>query len=347
MTETLQAGILGATGNTGAETLRYLTQHPNIEPTWATSRRHTNVPIERIHPHLTELNDLRFSDPNDPPPLDVLFCATPHGTTSKQAQTLTQHAEIIIDLSSDFRLNDPTHYQATYNTPHPAPDLLPKAAYGLPEVQREPIETADWIAAPGCIATASQLALLPLARESLIDEGPLVIDAKIGSTAGGASGGRWSTHATRSNTVRPYAPTGHRHEAEIQQNLFPDEERDLWMSAHAVDMPRGILVTAHLPLKEDVDERALRRAALATYQDEPFVHVTPGQARPGGVPEPRFVVGTNHAQVALMRRKEGGGVALCAIDNLGKGAAGSAVQSMNVRLGWSEGLGLEGQAGFP
>ncbi len=347
MTETLEAGVLGATGATGGELLRLIDAHPRLEPAWASSRRQDGVPVDRVHPHLPRLTDLRFEDPTEIPQLDVLFCATPHGTTMKRADQLAQRARTVVDLSSDYRLDDANAYETTYGSPHPDPERLPTAAYGLPEIQRDPLREAEWIAAPGCIATASQLALAPLVREDLLGDGPVVIDAKIGSTAGGAEGGRWSAHAARANTVRPYAPAGHRHEAEIQQNLFPEAKQRLWMSAHAVDMPRGILATAHAPLSEDVDPRGLRRAALGTYQQEAFVDVLAGRARPGGVPEPRFVVGTNRAQVALVPRDDGGCVALCAIDNLGKGAAGSAVQSLNVRRGWPETLGLEHQVGFP
>lgn len=345
---TRQVGVLGATGATGGELLRLLAGHPETDIAWASSRRHTGTPVDRVHPNLPALRETRFEDPDTLPSLDVLYCATPHGTTGERSESLADAADLVVDLSSDFRLDDPDAYEATYGQPHPVPERLPAAAYGLPELGRERIRKAAWIAGPGCLATAAQLALAPLVDAELLGQGPIVLDGKIGSTAGGTSGGRWSAHATRAATVRPYAPTGHRHEAEIQQHCFPHEPRELWMSAHAVDMPRGILCTAHVPTPEGTTRRDLHRALLARYNEEPFVDVLPGRARPGGVPEPRFVTGTNRAQVAALPREDAdGAVVLCAIDNLGKGAAGSAVQSMNVHLGLPEAAGLEAQAAFP
>lgn len=342
------AGVLGATGATGAELLRLLAGHPDVEIAWASSRRHAGTPAARVHPNLGELDRLVLEDPSTLPDVDVLFCATPHGTTGERADELEAAAGLVVDLSSDFRLNDPAVYEATYGREHPAPDRLDAVAYGLPEIDRSRLDKAPWIAGPGCLATAGQLALAPLARAGLIAEGPVVLDAKIGSTAGGTGGGRWSSHAARTATVRPYAPTGHRHEAEIRQSLFDGAGPPLWFSAHAVDMPRGVLMTAHVPTPEGTDRRTLHRSLLEAYGEEPFVDVLPGRAGPGGVPEPRFVAGTNRAQVAaLARAGEDAGVVLCAIDNLGKGAAGSAVQSMNVSLGFPETRGLEARAAFP
>lgn len=343
-----EVGILGASGATGGELLRYLTGHPEVEVTWASSRSMAGRPVTSAHPQLTGRSQLRFSPPDELPELDVLFTATPHGTTASMIDDLLASAGTVIDLSSDFRLTDPAVYQATYGSEHPCPERLAEAAYGLPELDPTPIAKSELIAGPGCLATSAILALMPLARAGLIAEGPITLDGKIGSTAGGLDGGRWSSHAARAGTVRPYAPVGHRHEAEIRQAAVDRAENPLWFSAHATDMTRGILQTAQVPIPEGTDARALRRALLQAYQDAPFVDVLPGRPGPGGVPEPRFVAGTNRAQVAAMARPDGSGaVVLCAIDNLGKGAAGSAVQSMNLRLGLEEPAGLEEVAAFP
>lgn len=345
---TLQAGILGASGTTAGELLRYLSTHPEVELTWVSSRSLTGRPVTQAHPHLSGSEPLTFSDPSEIPELDVLFTATPHGTTGERMPELLEGAGTVIDLSSDFRLASPETYEATYGQAHPNPELLASAAYGLPELERERIAKSTLIAGPGCLATASILALTPLARAGLVGEGPVVLDGKIGSTAGGTGGGRWGSHAARSGTVRPYAPVGHRHEAEIQQACFPGGEQPLWFSAHATDMTRGILMTTHVPLAAPTDRRTLHRILLEAYQGEPFVDVLPGRPGPGGVPEPRFVAGTNRAQLAAMPRKDGqGAVVLCAIDNLGKGAAGSAIQSMNIRHGLDETAGLDQAAAFP
>lgn len=345
---TVEVGLLGATGTTGGEVLRYLHRHPEAEVTWAGSTSRAGTPIDRIHPQLAGVNDLILQDPTELPSVDVLFTAVPHGTTAERIDALGEACGVLVDLSSDFRLRDPEAYRAAYGRDHPTPEHLAQAAYGLPEVERSRIAKSDLIAGPGCLATASILALLPLARAGLIGQGPIALDGKIGSTAGGTGGGRWSNHATRSATVRPYAPIGHRHEAEIQQALFHQAPAQLWFSAHAVDMPRGILLTAQVPVVEGTGRRELHRSLLEAYGEEPFVTVLPGRPEPGGVPEPRFVAGTNRAQVAAVARQDGSGaVVLCAIDNLGKGAAGSAIQAMNVRLGLEETLGLQEVAAFP
>lgn len=338
-----RVGILGATGPVGAEAARLIVTHPELELAWASSREHASRPLATVHPHLAGATQLRFSKPEPVPELDALVCATPHGVTGSIAEDLLDPVGHVVDLSSDFRLIDPELYEETYGEEHPAPELLAEAAYGLPELSRQRLDTAGILAGPGCLATASILALSPLAEHGLVGEGPVVVDAKIGSTAAGNAGGRWSSHAVREATVRPYAPTGHRHEAEIQQAV--DAVDELRFSAHAVDMPRGVLATVHVDT--DADRKQLRAALLDAYNEEAFVDVLPGRAGPGGVPEPRFVAGTNRAQVAALPRENGGAVVLCAIDNLGKGAAGTGVQLVNARLGYPETLGLEARAPFP
>lgn len=343
---TITVGVLGATGAAGGELLRLLDAHPDTDLAWASSRSKAGARISRVHPNLGL--DLRLEAPDPLPDVDVLFCATPHGTTSQRADALEQAAGLVVDLSSDFRLDDPDAYEHAYGEEHPAPERLPATAYGLPELSREGLDKASWIAGPGCLATAAQLALAPLVREDLLGQGPVTVDAKVGSTAGGTARSRWSGHAARTATVRPYAPAGHRHEAELDAHLFEGDPPEVWFSAHAVDMPRGVLATVHAPTPPDTDPRALHRAVLAAYNEEPFVDVLPGRAGPGGVPEPRFVAGTNRAQVAVVDREDvDAAVALCAIDNLGKGAAGSAVQSMNAHLGLDEARGLDQRAAFP
>lgn len=344
----VRVGILGASGLTGAELMRYLARHPDVELVWASSRRHANTPVAAVHPHLLGAVDLTFSQPEPVPALDLLFAATPHGTTASMADHLLTRADVVIDLSSDFRLRDAARYEATYRREHAAPHLLDEAAYGLAEVDRSAIAKANLIAGPGCLATSAILSLLPLTRAGLVGEGPITLDGKIGSTASGAESGTWSSHAFRVHTVRPYAPLGHRHEAEVRQEVFGGSDRPLWFSAHATDMTRGILQTAQVPLVEGTSQRDVHRAFLKAYNDEPFVTVLAGRRQPGGLPEPRFVAGTNNAHVAALARPDGSGaVVLTAIDNLGKGAAGSAVQAMNVRLGLPEDRGLRTIAAFP
>ena len=322
--------------------------HPDVDLCYASSRRHAGTPVPAIHPHLAGSTDLVFASSEPVPDLDVLFTATPHGVSAAMMDDLLGRARTVIDLSSDFRLRDAELYERTYKRKHAAAHLLGEAAYGLAELERDRIAKARLIAGPGCLATSAILAIFPLAREGLIGDGPITLDGKIGSTAAGADGGTWSSHAFRAHTVRPYAPVGHRHEAEVRQALFDNSDRALWFSAHATDMTRGILQTAHVPIVEGTDQRTLHRALLRAYGAEPFVQVLSGRPTPGALPEPRFVAGTNRAQVAAVARPRGdGAVVLCAIDNLGKGAAGSAVQAMNIRLGLAETRGLTAVAAFP
>jgi N-acetyl-gamma-glutamyl-phosphate/LysW-gamma-L-alpha-aminoadipyl-6-phosphate reductase len=336
---TLAASVVGASGFTGGELLRLLDGHPEFEPVQATSRSKENRTVGHVHPNLRHL-DLRFSHPEELASVDVLFAATPHGVSMERIDAFRDAAETVVDLSADFRLRTERQYEEWYDG-HARPELLEEAVYALPELTREELPGADLIASGGCNSTATVLGLLPLVEAGVLggDE-RVVVDVKVGSSEGGAGGSEAASHPERSGVVRPYAPTGHRHEAEIEQFLG----LDVAFTVHAVEMVRGASATCHVFPDEPVSKGDLWDAYRGQYEEEPFVDLVAGS----GVyryPEPKAVAGTNRAEVGFEldpgnRRL----VVLSAIDNMMKGSAGQAVHAANVALGVEEtaGLGFRG-----
>jgi N-acetyl-gamma-glutamyl-phosphate/LysW-gamma-L-alpha-aminoadipyl-6-phosphate reductase len=334
---TLTASVIGASGFTGGELLRLLDGHPDFEIGQATSRSKENKTVGHAHPNLRHL-DLRFSHPGDLDAVDVLFAATPHGVSMDRIDAFQDAADTVVDLSADFRLDDEAAYDEWYDG-HDAPEYLAESVYALPELNRQELAGADLIAAGGCNATATILGLLPLVEDGILtgDE-QIVVDVKVGSSEGGAGGGEASSHPERSGVVRPYAPTGHRHEAEIEAFLG----LDVSFTVHAVDMIRGASATCHVFPGEPVSKGDLWGAYRGQYEDEPFVELVAGGGGVYRYPEPKAVAGTNRAEVGFEldpgnRRL----VAFAAIDNMMKGSAGQAVHAANVALGFEETAGLD------
>jgi len=340
MTET--AAVVGASGFTGGELLRLVADHPEFEVVQATSRSYTNKTVGYAHPNLREL-DLRFSDPEELDSVDVLFAATPHGVSMERIDDFRDAAGTVVDLSADFRLDDPAGYDDYYDG-HSRPELLAESEYALPELNRENLPGADLIAAGGCNATATILGLLPLVEAGIIDGSErIVVDVKVGSSEGGAGGGDASSHPERSGVVRPYAPTGHRHEAEIERFVG-----SVAFTVHAVDMIRGASATCHLFPDEPVTKGDLWGAYRESYEDEPFVRTVAGGGGVYRYPEPKAVAGTNNAEVGF--EVDPGNerlVVFSAIDNMMKGSAGQAVHAANVALGYEETAGLESRGLHP
>lgn len=333
---TYSATVVGASGFTGGELLRLLTDHPDFSLKAATSRTYEGRAIDYTHPNLRDLS-LRYSAPDDIEPVDALFLATPHGVSMERIDDFQATADVLVDLSADFRLNDPAKYDEYYDG-HTAPELLEEAAYGLPELNRDAISDADLIACGGCNATVTLLALYPLFEADLLaPDHRVVVDVKVGSSEGGASGSRASHHAERSGIVRPYAPTGHRHEAEIQQLLGLDPA----FTVHAVDMIRGASATCHCFPDTVPDKPALWSAFRDQYAEEPFVRL---MGSGGGVyryPEPKVVAGTNQVEIAFERDEPNDRlVVFAAIDNMMKGSAGQAIHAANIAFGLDETAGL-------
>ncbi len=336
----LAAGVVGGSGFAGGELLRLLADHPAFEPAFATSRRYDGRAVGYVHPNLRDL-DLRFSDPAELEAVDVLFAATPHGVSMERIDDFRDAADVVVDLSADFRLADPAAYDEYYDG-HDRPELLGEAVYGLPELSRDDLPGADLVAAGGCNATVSILGLYPLVEAGLLaPDDRAVVDVKVGSSEGGAGGGRASSHAERSGVVRPYAPTGHRHQAEIEQALGLDPA----FTVHAVDMVRGAAATSHLFPAAPVEKPALWRAYREAYGDEPFVRLLGGSGGVYRYPEPKAVAGTNLVELAFeVDEAHGRLVVFSAIDNVMKGAAGQAVHAANLACGLEEtaGLGFRG-----
>jgi len=269
----------------------------------------------------------------------VLFLALPHGQAQRRIEQLARLAPRIIDLSADFRLSDPQAYAATYGEPHAAPEWLNRFAYGLPEANRDAIRNTQYASGVGCNATAVNLALLPLVRAGLLRaDRPVIADVKAGSSEGGATASAASHHPERAGAVRSFAPTGHRHQAEVRQVTGL---ADAHLSVTSIELVRGVLATVHAWVQPGLSDKDLWRAYRAAYGDEPFVRIVHER---GGIyrhPEPKLLAGTNLADVGWeLEPATGRLVALAAIDNLGKGAAGSAVQCMNLMCGLDETAGL-------
>ncbi len=341
-----RAAIMGASGYVGGELLRILATHEHVEVALATSRRYAGKPIHYVHFNLRgHYTGLRFTNHDVNAVLrkdvDVAFLALPHGTSVDVVPELLNAGLTVVDLSADYRLKDPEKYVEWYGYEHPHPDLLQKAVYGMPELHREELRGAKLIASPGCNATAAIIALIPLIKEGLVRTDQIIIDVKAGSSEAGATPSLPDHHPEREGSVRPYMPAGHRHVAEVEQELSIISGKPVRASLtpHAVSMVRGSLATAYCIPAREVSARELMRVYTLTYGKELFVRIV--KTSPHRYPNPKYVIGSNYADVSFEIESRAGIVkAFAAIDNLVKGAAGQAVQSLNVALGFPEDSGL-------
>ena len=341
----IKIGIVGGTGYTGSELLRILARHPQAALAVITSRNESGMPVAEMFPHLRGQVDLRFSAP-DPGALaecDLVFFATPNGTAMRAVPELLERGVRVIDLAADFRLQDSALWERWYGMPHHCPELLQEAVYGLPECNRAAIAAARLVANPGCYPTAVTLGLLPLLEARLVDPSWIIADAKSGVSGAGRKAEVGILMAEVGESFKAYAVTGHRHLPEIVQNLatFSGVAPDLTFVPHLVPMIRGIEATLYARLIDpasDLDAVYARR-----YAGEPFVDLMPG-----GHPDTRSVRGANVCRIAVNRQGDKGVVVVqSVIDNLVKGAAGQAVQNMNLMFGLSETLGLDALALLP
>jgi len=336
----IKTAIIGGSGYTGGELLRLLVAHPEVEVVQVTSRSHLSEYVYQVHPNLRKQTDLKFTDPENLQTTDVLFLALPHGEAQHNIAKWSNNAKYVIDLSADFRLKDPITYQKWYGQPHAAPSWLDKFVYGLPELHRIELQEARYVSGVGCNATASNLALLPLVKANLLDtDQPVIIEIKVGSSEGGASTNPGSHHPERSNVIRTYSAYGHRHTAEVIQEMGLKE---VTLTMTSVDLVRGALATVHGTLKDDVTLKDLWQAYRSVASENPFLRVVKEHRGIFRVPEPKILAGTNYADLGFDTNPETGHIiSICAIDNLMKGASGSAVQCMNLMLGFEETLGLK------
>ncbi len=334
----IKVGIVGGTGYTGVELLRLLAIHPHAELTVITSRGEAGMPVAEMFPSLRGYVDLQFTDPAqvDLSSCDVVFFATPNGIAMQQTRELLAKNVRVIDLAADFRIKDVATWEKWYGMTHACPELIAEAVYGLPEMNRAQIRTAKLIANPGCYPTAVQLGFMPLLEAGVIDPTYLIADAKSGASGAGRKAEVHALLAEAGDNFKAYGVAGHRHLPEISQGLasMANTQVGLTFTPHLLPMIRGIHATLYAKLTKSVD---LQQLFEDRYREEAFVDVLPS----GSHPETRSVRGSNQCRIAVHQPQGGDTVViLSVIDNLVKGAAGQAVQNMNIMFGLFEGLGL-------
>ena len=347
MCRVIAVGIVGGTGYTGVELLRLLLRHPQAQVRLLTSRTEAGKRVADMFPNLRGHTDLEFSDLDieQLKQCDVVFFATPHGVAMKHAEALVEAGTKVIDLAADFRLQDLTQFEKWYGMSHSCPELLKDSVYGLTELNREKIKQAQVIGNPGCYPTTVQLGLAPLlkAQENLIDPKSIIIDAKSGVSGAGRKADLGMIYSENADNFKAYGVAGHRHHPEIVEALEnisgqKGQFDQLLFLPHLVPMIRGMLSTIYVDLTEQGQQLDLQSLYENFYQNERFVDVMP----PKSSPETRSVRGANELRIALYQPQPHKLIVLVAQDNLVKGAAGQAVQNMNIMFGFDEATGLEG-----
>ena len=342
----LSAGVVGGTGYTGGELLRLLVMHPQVELKCVTSRSQAGNKVADMFPNLREHTNIVFTTPDESllGSCDIVFFATPNGTAMTMVPALLEQGCRVIDLAADFRLKDEAEWERWYGIKHACSDVLAEAVYGLPELNRDAVRDAHVVANPGCYPTAVTLGFLPLIENGLIEDQHLVADAKSGVSGAGRGASVATLLCEASESFKPYAIDGHRHLPEIRQTLttVAGHEVGLTFVPHLLPMIRGIEASLYAVLKtSDVDLHALYHRR---YESERFVDVLP----PGIMPETRTVRGVNMCRLSVFQPQGGDTVVVSSvIDNLVKGAAGQAVQNMNIMFGFDEDTGLNSVALLP
>ncbi|PHS31815.1 MAG: N-acetyl-gamma-glutamyl-phosphate reductase [Methylophaga sp.] len=341
----IKVGIVGGTGYTGVELLRLLAAHPEVSLEIITSRSEAGIAVSDFFPNLRGHVDLIFQQPDieQLARCDVVFFATPHTVAMSLVPELIAKGTRVIDLSADFRLKDSAQWEHWYNTKHTCPELIEQAVYGLPEVNRDAIKSAQLIAVPGCYPTATQLGFLPLLEQGIIDSSHLIADAKSGVSGAGRKASIGALFAESSESMKAYSVEGHRHLPEIEQGLSLAAGHNVHLTfvPHLTPMIRGIHATLYATVKKQVDLQALFEQR---YANEPFVDVLPA----GSHPETRSVKSSNMCRIAVHQPQNSDTVViLSVIDNLVKGASGQAIQNMNILFGFEESLALNAIAVSP
>ena len=349
----MRIGIIGGSGYVGGELLRLLLSHPQVEVTMVTSRKYAGEFVFGVHPNLRGATQLKFLPLNlshIAKNCDLVFTATPHGSSVNLVPKLLEMGVKVIDMSADFRLKDPSDYVTWYGWEHAHPELLEEAVYGLTELHRQQIKDACLIACPGCMPVATILGLAPMVKAEVIEKERVVVDAKIGSSGAGSAPTLASHHPERFGGVRPYKPVGHRHIAEIEQelNLLTNEPVTISFSSHALNMVRGILSTIHVFPTKSLTAKEIWKIYRSHYRGEPFVRLVRYKKGLHRLPNPKVVMGTNFCDIGFeLDPHTNRLVILSAVDNLMKGAAGQGVQCLNVVLGVDEKTGLESTGFHP
>lgn len=339
----IDVSIVGASGYTGGELIRLLLDHPHVNIKQVTSRSHLGQYVQSVHPVLKGVN-LQFAHPDELEVCDLIFLCLPHGQSSQQIERYAALSPSIIDLSADFRLDSLSEYQEVYGEVHPSPDWLEKFIYGLPELNREEIRNSHYVSGIGCNATTVNLALYPLTHNNWLDHA--AIELKVGSSEAGNSASLSSHHPNRSATVRAFKPTQHRHHAEVRMIL--GKQQKIHFAVTSVNLIRGIHLTAHCYLNQAITEKEIWRAYRQQYNDEFFVRLVNNRTGIHRFPDPRVVAGTNFFDIGFeLDQDRTHLVLIAAMDNLGKGAAGSAIQCMNLMNGFNENEALRFRGIYP
>ncbi len=343
----LAVGVVGGTGYTGAELLRLLVVHPQVDLKYVTSRSEAGMKVADLFPNLRGFTEVCFTEPavETLSECDLVFFATPNGTAMKMVPALIEKGVRVIDLAADFRLQDVSVWKQWYGMDHACADVLAEAVYGLPEINRAAIKTARVVANPGCYPTATTLGFLPLIENALIDDQHLIADAKSGVSGAGRGASVATLQAESSENFKPYAVDGHRHLPEIRQTLATVAMHDVGLTfvPHLVPMIRGIETTLYATKLSDATID-LHQLYADCYANEPFVDVLPQ----GVMPETRSVKGANTCRISVFQPQGGDTIVVSSvIDNLVKGAAGQAVQNMNIMFEHEETLGLNQVALLP
>ena len=324
----IKIGIVGASGYTGGELLKFLYNHPKTEIVAATSRKYDDQPIYKVHPHLRNM-EIKFEDikPSEID-ADLVFTATPHGASMNIVPQLLENDIKVVDLSGDYRFDNYDTYEKYYGYKQINPL---KAVYGLPEINRELIKEADLVANPGCYPTGAILACLPIVAETMVEN--IIVDSKSGVSGAGVTPSEASHYPNCSDSISPYAVTTHRHGPEIQEKLAKFGNSKVSFTPHLVPVIRGIMTTVHSFINEDITSEYVRESYIDFYEGEPFVTVL----EPGEVPRLSSVRGSNHCHIGCFDIDNNGRLVIAsAIDNLVKGASGQAIHNMNLMLGFPE-----------
>lgn len=343
----MNIGIIGGTGYVGGELLRLLINHPKVEVKIVTSRKHIGKYVYRIHPNLRKHTKLKFTSLDSKhivQKCELVFLATPHGAAMELVPKLLELGIKTIDMSADYRLKTSSDYEKWYGWKHQYPKTLKKAVYGLPELYRDKIRNAQLVACPGCMPTASILGLAPLIKQNLIEEKRIVIDVKIGSSGAGAQPTPASHHPERFGGVRVYNVQGHRHIAEIEQelNLLSDNPVVVSFTPHAVNMVRGILATIHVFPKKQLTIRQIWRIFRSFYNAEPFIRLFRDVKGLYRLPNPNITIGSNYCDIGFELDSHFNHLLVfSALDNMMKGASGQGVQCLNIILNIDEKTGLK------
>ena len=345
----MKVGIVGASGYVGQELLRILLDHPHAEVAKITSRQYAGQEIASLYRNFAGRTELRFTEKiegDDLKELDLVFLALPHGIASKWVTKDVLDQVKVIDIGADFRIKDKAVYEEWYKTEHGSEDLLKEAVYGLTEWNREEIREAKLLANPGCYPTASAMAAIPLLKKELIEASTVILDAKSGVSGAGRKVHQGVHFAEVNENFKAYGVATHRHTPEIEQtlSLAGGEEVKLNFTPHLLPMSRGILVTLYASLQAGVTKEQVDQAFHSAYEDESFIRIMPE----GTLPETKWVKGSNFCDLAWkIDQRTNRIIVISCIDNLVKGAAGQAVQNMNVMAGWPEDAGLKPVGQFP